>query len=269
MEEEKEEGLKDLERWKDGGLRGSFFAVNCRSVRIGSYKFNPTGRVLFSTEGILMEAPMVNNSEKTKSRKWISVAILAGDLLQVQVSFSRQLPVIFIHVSPAVCRVVSSKLGLYKSGPYWDTASPDESQKRLTLLPCSLDDSAKNAIKQAFVPRGVFHEIDNAEANRLLVISSPPDVRNALDRLPVATAVSAEATTSISSKNSTASKENVCKNEVRNYSFVFVLHPISPTLKKSEAPDSRSIKIGLPPISCSCGSNVFLVRRSRSFLSDN
>lgn len=208
-------------------MKGSFFAVNCRSVRIGSYKFNPTGRVLFSTEGIMLEAPVANSSDESTSRKWINVAILSEHLLQVQVNFNRQLPVIFLHVSPAVCRMFSSQLGLCKSsGPYWDIASTDESQKRLTLLPCSLDDSAKNAIKQAFVPKGVFIEINNAEANRLLVISSPLEVRVALDRVPVTTAVSAESTTSVSSKTNTASKEskeNVCKIEVRNATLCFVI----------------------------------------------
>ncbi|XP_057373751.1 sentrin-specific protease 6-like [Daphnia carinata] len=203
---EEEKGPSDLLRWKDGGLSGAFFAVNCRSVRIGSYKFAPAERVLFSSEGIMLEAPVfyANDQPSQNDSMWIDVAIPSQQLLRMEANFNRKLPVIFLYVTPTLCRRVSSGLRLDKSGPYWDPLSEDESQKRLTLLPCNLDDSAMNAIKQAFVPRGVFSEISSCEANRLLVISSPPEVRDALQRLPSGTAVSAEAT-----RASTSSKQDV------------------------------------------------------------
>lgn len=203
----------DLLRWKEGGLSGPFFAVPCRSVRMGSYKFCPVGRALFSSEGVMLEAPVLDSSKvQSPDSQLISVVILAEQLLQVEVHFNRQLPVIFLYVTPAVSRKFSLKLGLHKNGPFWDSASLDESHKRLTLLPCSLDDSAKNAIKQAFVPRGVFHEINIAQANRLLLMSSTPDVREAIDSLPVTTTVLTGPTDS--PKMCTALKENSCKIEV-------------------------------------------------------
>ncbi|KAI9565273.1 hypothetical protein GHT06_009058 [Daphnia sinensis] len=203
---EEEKGSIDLVRWKEGGLKGPFFAVNCRSVRIGSYKFTPAERVLFSSEGIMLEAPIFYAHDQPSQNDcvWIDVAIPAQHLLRMEAHFNRQLPVIFLTVAPSLCHRVSSGLHLDKSGPYWDPLSEDESQKRLTLLPFSLDDSAKNAIKQAFVPRGVFSEISLCEANRLLVISSPSEVRNALQRLPSGTAVSAETT-----RASTSSKQEI------------------------------------------------------------
>lgn len=215
----------DLLRWKDGGLSGAFFAVNCRSVRIGSYKFTPNGRVLFSSEGIMLEAPVYDPHQMqptSLSSSWINIAIPAEKLLKVQAHFNRKLPVIFLNVTPTCSRSVSKQIGLIKSSsdPYWDTLSQKETEKLLTLLPYSLDDPAKNAIKQAFVHKGVFQEIDAKEANRLLVISSPPEVRDALGRLPPSTIVSAETSTA-SSKDSTACKEN-SKIEV-NFLIRFVL----------------------------------------------
>jgi hypothetical protein len=58
VDAEEKGGSNDLLRWKEGGLSGPFFAVNCRLVRIGSYKFTPVGRVLFSSEGIMLQAPV-------------------------------------------------------------------------------------------------------------------------------------------------------------------------------------------------------------------
>jgi hypothetical protein len=55
-----------------------------------------------------------------------------------------------------------------------------------------LEYAAKNAIRQVFFPQGVYDEIDHAEANRLLVFSAPPEVRDALNRLRAGTSVSAE-----------------------------------------------------------------------------
>lgn len=191
---EEEKGSIDLLRWKECGLKGPFFAVDCRSVRIGSYKFIPAERVLFSSEGIMLKAPIFYPHEQPSENKcvWINVAIPAQQLLQVDAHFNFPLPVIFISVTPALCRRVSSGLRLNKNGPYWDTVSGDETQKRLTLFPSSLDDSAKNAIKQAFIPRGVFHEISSCDANRILMTSSPPEVQDVLERLPSGTAVNAE-----------------------------------------------------------------------------
>ena len=206
VDAEEKGGSNDLLRWKEGGLNGPFFAVSCRLVRIGSYKFTPVGQVLFSSEGIMLQAPVFHtfNQPSENSGIWINVAIPAQQLLQVDAHFNRQLPVIFLNVTPNVCRSVCKELGLLKNaGPYWDALSEDESKKRLTLLPSNLDDSAKNAIKQAFVPKGVFREINHTEANRLLVISSPPEVRDAIKRLPSGTAVSAETTVSTSLKKDT------------------------------------------------------------------
>jgi len=227
VDTEEKLGSNDLLHWKKGGLSGPFFAVNCRSVRIGSYKFTPVGRVLFSSEGITLQAPVFDNPDEPseKSVVWVNVAIPAQQLLQVDAHFTRQLPVIFLSVTPNLCRRISSELGLPKSGPYWDTLSDDESKKRLTLLPCHLDDSAKNAIKQAFVPKGVFREINQSEANRLLVISSPPEVRDAIKRLPAGTAVSAEPSGSTTLKQDMigckedATKVEVSSHTTTNYTF--------------------------------------------------
>ena len=212
-------GSNDMLLWKEGGLNGPFFAVNCRSVRIGSYKIVPVGRVLFSSEGIMLRAPVFYNHDKPSEKSAVfNVAIPAQQLLKVDAHFSRKLEVVFLDVGSNWCRQLSSKLGLSKSGPYWDSASKDDNQKRLTLLPNDLDNAAKNAIRQVFVSQGVYHEINHIEASRLLIISSslqPPEIRDALKRLAASTAVSAEASVSTTeTQDVNGGKEDSCKVEV-------------------------------------------------------
>jgi hypothetical protein len=152
------------------------------------------GQVLFSSKGIMLQAPVFHNHNESseKSAVWVNVAIPTQQLTKVDAHFSQQLKVIFLNCLPKFCRQLSSKLGLTKSGPYWDSASEDESQQRLILLLVNLEYAAKNAIRQVFFPQGVYDEIDHAEANRLLVFSAPPEVRDALNRLRAGTSVSAE-----------------------------------------------------------------------------
>lgn len=183
------ECLNELQRWREGGLSGPFTAVECRSVRIGNYKFCPPGRVLFSSQGILLEAPIFDPIGASPGKEWTTLAIQVERVLNAEVNFKRDLPVIFIYVAPTASRAFCSQLGLDKQKFYWDVLSKEESQKRLTLLPISLDEAAKRAIQQAFVPRGVFREISYERANEILVNSSPPEVRNAIERLPATTAV--------------------------------------------------------------------------------
>ncbi|EFX65750.1 hypothetical protein DAPPUDRAFT_117019 [Daphnia pulex] len=248
IDAEEEIGSSDLLRWKEGGLNGPFFAVNCRSVRIGSYKITPVGRVLFSSEGIMLQAPVFHNHDgpSEKSAVWVNVAIPSEQLLKVDAYFSRKLQVIFLNVGPSWCRQLSTKLGLTKSGPYWDSASEDENKKRLTLLPDGLDDAAKNAIKQVFVPQGVYNEINQAEANRLLVISSPPEVRDALKRLPATTAVSAETSVSTTETQLNGRKDDTSKVEIRitrgsSKSLARTVLPVTPMFSWSDGPDRFSV----------------------------
>ena len=217
-----EEVSCDSLRWREVGLTGSFSAVECRSIRIGSYKFTPNSRVFFSNKGIMLQAPIFcpspqqrESTSPASNLSWIDVAIPVDKLLKVQAHFTRKLPVIFLNVTPTCSKFISKQIGLPKSGngPRWSALSQIESEKLLTLLPVSLDDAAKNAIKQAFVGIGVFDEIGYDKANKILMNSSPPaDVCEALGRLP--SSISTVVVPASTSRNNAASKENVSKHEV-------------------------------------------------------
>jgi len=134
-----------------------WFNLQVRSARVGSYKCVPTDRVLLSSEGISLKIPIMKDGRPSKTES-VNVAIPTKNMLDVQVHFSRTLSVIFLRTAPSVSRNVSKALGLSKGPtvPYWDQLSEQESQKRLTLLPHDLDETSKNAIKQAFALSGIY-----------------------------------------------------------------------------------------------------------------
>ena len=206
--------VSDLIRWKDVGLKGTFFAVRCRSSRIGSYRVSPTDRVLFSSEGIMLEVPTLTASGVASTTP-VKLVITSREILRMDVHFGKSMPVFFLYVSPSAARSVREKLQMNKNGgPYLDVQSGDESQRRITLLPVELNDAAKSAIKQAFSPGAVFREISQDDANKFLVISSPTDVREMLDRLPSSTTATAESVIASPARASMANKENGGKVEV-------------------------------------------------------
>jgi hypothetical protein len=119
----------------------------------------------------MVRAPVFNTQEANKP-EWISLNLPMQHLLQVKAHFNQELLVIFLHYAPTLCSSVSAELQLRENGDCWDSLSVDESQKLLTLFPCCLDESLKNAIKETFNCKGIFHEISTNDAYKSLFLSS-------------------------------------------------------------------------------------------------
>lgn len=156
--------------------------MNCLFVRIGYSKFIPlVGCVLFSSAGIMLETSkksIVDCEEQPPNNEFSDLKTLTipvEQLLQMEVSFNRKFPVIFIYVKPATSNSVCQQLGLSRNEINWNSFGEEESHKRLTLIPYSLDGVERNALRQTFIPQNLFREIDIVEAERLLFLSASPD----------------------------------------------------------------------------------------------
>ena len=191
-------------RWKESGLSGNFFAVNCRSVQMGSYKFCPFGHVLISSEGLVLEAQVFDPQEQV-SNIWTNVTIPFKEFSKVEACFRHRRTVIFINANRKVTRDVSIQLGLPNSPYDWDSQSLKEKEKRLTLLSFGLDNFANNAIRDVFNP--VFRVINVREANRLLSLSTSP-----ADCLPETSVDQQQATSIASCSTKEPSKVEVSNN---------------------------------------------------------
>jgi sentrin-specific protease 7 len=200
----KEEVDDELSHKTESIIKGPFIPLNCRSVRIGSFKVSPTSPVLISVEGIELRVPDIRNQST------VTVTIFSKQLLQFEAHLNRNLYVIFLYVTPTVSRKFSQKLGLQKNspGPYWDSLSTVDSQRRMTLFLDNCDETTKNSIKQSFTPLGVFKEITYIEANQILVNSLEETVQNCSQAQTESVLLPQP------SKNSTSNKENGFLKEV-------------------------------------------------------
>lgn len=51
--------MPDLSSLDDGTIKGSFTSIQCRSIRIGSYKVMPKERVVIASQGLRLKLPTV------------------------------------------------------------------------------------------------------------------------------------------------------------------------------------------------------------------
>lgn len=89
--------------------------------------------------------------------------------------FGRTMPILFMHLTPNACARARQRLGMREQriGLWLDNLSPDETQKRITILPDKMNDESKIILTRLFGNN--LAEIDNKFANELLVRSSPKD----------------------------------------------------------------------------------------------
>jgi hypothetical protein len=57
----------DMDGILDGTIPGSYTLLQCRTVRIGSYKVVPKDRVLLSSVGIRIAVPAIEDGEYVRS----------------------------------------------------------------------------------------------------------------------------------------------------------------------------------------------------------
>lgn len=84
-----------------------FASVQCRIIHIGSYKFEPNEKVIFSSKGIRIVAPSVK--EPTEN---VILDIQIKEIIKVCSNFSKGSSVIFIYVLPSCSTYVRQSLDM-------------------------------------------------------------------------------------------------------------------------------------------------------------
>ncbi|KAL0266315.1 UNVERIFIED_CONTAM: hypothetical protein PYX00_008899 [Menopon gallinae] len=156
---------------------GLYTTLQCRSVRIGSYKTQPKERVFLSTKGVRFVVPSLKN-------EIVTILIPSAEILKILVHFGKQMSIVFIYASPKMGFRIRSQLGMEsKLGPYYDpTASQDETHKRLSFFMEKMTDDNKIAIHTMFAHSELIEELSEKEANEILLRASPMDEHGALAR---------------------------------------------------------------------------------------
>ncbi|RXG71988.1 hypothetical protein Avbf_01241 [Armadillidium vulgare] len=113
-------------------------------------------------------------------------------ILKILGHFNNSLPVFFIYLRPTPAMQIRKQLKMFdRNRFYYNPSSTEESQKRITILPERFDEEVKKILRDQLSGldleikgerRKFFCELDQREANDILVKSSPQDVQSLLPK---------------------------------------------------------------------------------------
>lgn len=147
-------------------------SLNCRTIRIGSYRYTPKEKVYISSKGIKIVAPSLKNESRD-----VALQIQLKEVVRILVHFGKGLPVIFLYTMSKCGTYIRKALDMTEeSGPYYNPMSKIDPFKRITLLPEMITDEAKITLKTLFGK--VMDELNGREANDILVRTCPKDSNN-------------------------------------------------------------------------------------------
>uniref|UniRef100_A0A1B6JN05 Ubiquitin-like protease family profile domain-containing protein n=1 Tax=Homalodisca liturata TaxID=320908 RepID=A0A1B6JN05_9HEMI len=167
-------GGVDMELALDNASADEKTFLQCRTVRIGSYKVVPKDKVLITPHGLKVTVPVLNSDQS------VELKILYNEIIKVLIHFGRQMPVLFFYTRPAAAAKIRKALKMDdKNGFYYDSMSSNETHRRITFLPDKIDEDCKQTLKTIFSnpENNVFAELSGKEANDILVKASPKEVQ--------------------------------------------------------------------------------------------
>jgi len=169
VEEQGDDGVVVEERITDG-TSGPWCSLPCRSIRIGNYKVLPKDKLMVTPRGIQFKVPGILPPQEV-----ITISIGMNDILKVLAHFGKSMPLLFLYVSQDACARVRRQLKMVNTQSFYlEVQSPDETQKRITILPEKLTEENKAVLKQHFESK--LQELESKDANEILVRSSPKDI---------------------------------------------------------------------------------------------
>ncbi|XP_018366167.1 PREDICTED: uncharacterized protein LOC108763222 isoform X4 [Trachymyrmex cornetzi] len=146
-------------------------ALECRTVRIGSYKYIPREKVVISHSGVRFSVPLLEDDAS-----FVSFDVKYKDIVKLLIHFGKTMPVLFFYTSVNTGAMIRELLGMQDpKGPYYDPAGKDHTHKRITLLPDKLPDDSKVVLTSLFSRGDKIDELSPKEANDILIRASPRD----------------------------------------------------------------------------------------------
>ncbi|XP_011878118.1 PREDICTED: uncharacterized protein LOC105567668, partial [Vollenhovia emeryi] len=151
-------------------------ALECRTVRIGSYKYIPRDKVVISHTGVRFSVPLLEDNNS-----FVILDVKYRDIIKLLIHFGKTMPVLFFYTSTSTGAMIRELLGMQDpKGPYYDPAGKDHTHKRITLLPDRLPDDSKAILTSLFSRGDKIDELNPKEANDILIRASPRDCQQSL-----------------------------------------------------------------------------------------
>ncbi|RXG71987.1 Sentrin-specific protease 7 [Armadillidium vulgare] len=162
-----------------------FVSLHCQSVRIGSYKVVPQEKLALSPKEIKIVVPPFAEGETDP----VCLIFPVKNIRKILAHLEAQVPLLFAYVMDPLARKVRQLLKMNdEKGFYFDPCSSEESQKRLTIIPESLQQNTIILLRNIFnfsllhtktkeeIP--LFEELTVKDANEILVRSSPVEIES-------------------------------------------------------------------------------------------
>ncbi|XP_029162555.1 uncharacterized protein LOC114934091 isoform X2 [Nylanderia fulva] len=148
-------------------------AIECRTVRIGSYKYIPRENVMISHTGVRFNVPLLEDATS-----FVTLDVKYKDIVKLLIHFGKTMPVLFFYTSSSSGAMIRELLGMQDpKGPYYDPTGKDHTHRRITLLSDKLPDDSKPKLTSLFARGNKIDELNPKEANDILVRASPRDNR--------------------------------------------------------------------------------------------
>ncbi|TGZ49294.1 Sentrin-specific protease [Temnothorax longispinosus] len=168
--EENSKGICENHKFLDIGQLPQT-ALECRTVRIGSYKYIPREKVVISHTGVRFSVPLLEDDTS-----FVTLDVKYRDIIKLLIHFGKTMPVLFFYTSISTGTMIRELLGMQDpKGPYYDPAGKDHTHKRITLLPDKLPDDSKAILTSLFSRGDKIGELNPKEANDILIRASPRD----------------------------------------------------------------------------------------------
>ncbi|BES92990.1 Ulp1 protease family, C-terminal catalytic domain [Nesidiocoris tenuis] len=155
--------------------------ILCRTVRIGSYKTVPEGKVIITPFGITMKVPHI------ETREMVDVVIHRYEIIKILANFGKQIPLMFYYTTPACAQKIRKLIGMSNEEPrsapfyYYNPASKVEPYRRITLLPEKVGEEPRLFILSTYDEQCLIEVLTDPEANNILVTAHPNAVDAAVE----------------------------------------------------------------------------------------
>ncbi|CAG9769103.1 unnamed protein product [Ceutorhynchus assimilis] len=154
-------------------LKPCRIGIKCRTIRIGSYRFEVKDDIILDSKCIVIKAP-VRDSNEIKT-----IRIDRGDIIKVLVCYHKSLPLMFFYLNSDAAPVIRDMLNLTKdSGCFFDPLEDKEvSYRNITVLSDNIDEDLKPTLQLLYggAPASIIDELSLKEANDILMKSCPRD----------------------------------------------------------------------------------------------
>ena len=155
----------------------NFCTLGCRMVRLGNYEVAPRGKLLTTEAFVQMKVPRITSGfGGKKGGDFVTVEISWKEVLNALAYFGRELPILFLFLSPKGSRKLREVLKMRNRFSFFmdSCAGQDNSQRRISIHLSEIRREEVLSLKGQL--KGKLHEIKLVNAQNIFNHSAPSDL---------------------------------------------------------------------------------------------